>query len=67
MEAGEKLTLEQIRALLEATGKIQFAGQDRDEIYEWVTQMCYQEYFAIKSTFARGGLCGVYCGSMRCG
>ncbi len=46
MEAGEKLTLEQIRALLEATGKIQFAGQNRDEIYEWVTQMlCYQEYF----------------------
>ena len=46
MEAGEKLTLDQIRALLEATGEIQFAGQNRDEIYEWVTQMlCYQEYF----------------------
>ncbi|PZR75299.1 MAG: integrase [Chthoniobacterales bacterium] len=46
MQAGEKLNLEQIRTLLEATGEVQFAGQNRDEIYGWVTQMlCHQEYF----------------------
>ncbi len=46
MQDGEKLSLEQVRALLEATGEVPFAGENRDEIHEWVTQMlCHQEYF----------------------
>ncbi len=49
MQNGEKLNLEQIRALLEATGEVQFAGENREEIYEWVTEMlCHQEYFRQK-------------------
>ncbi len=49
MQEGEKLNLEQIRVLLEATREVQFAGQNRDEIYGWVTQMlCHQEYFRQK-------------------
>ena len=62
MQNGEKLNVEQIRALLEATGEVQFAGENREEIYEWVTQMlCHQEYFRQKRR-----RCGVCCGSTRC-
>ena len=46
MQDGEKLNLEQIRALLEATGEVHFGGENREDIYAWVTRMlCHQEYF----------------------
>jgi hypothetical protein len=49
MEHTEKLSLEQIRAFLQASQEVRFEGTRRDEIYEWVTQtICYQEYWKQK-------------------
>lgn len=36
MQGGEKLNLDQIQALLEATMEVRFAGHSRKEIYEWI-------------------------------
>ena len=36
MQGGEKLSLEQIRALLEATEDLRFAGHSRTEVYGWI-------------------------------
>ena len=36
MQGGEKLSLEQIRALLEATEDLRFAGHSREEGYGWI-------------------------------
>ena len=36
MQGGEKLSLEQIRALLEASQEVRFSGHSREEIYDWV-------------------------------
>jgi transposase InsO family protein len=38
MEDGEKLSLEQIRAFLAASGEVRFRAQQRQELYEWVSQ-----------------------------
>jgi transposase InsO family protein len=52
MENGEKLSLEQIRALVEASGEVRFHSQDRGELYEWVNRtLQQQDYGRLK----RGG------------
>jgi transposase InsO family protein len=38
MEDGGRLSLEEIRAFLEASGEVKFEAQDRGELYEWVKQ-----------------------------
>ena len=38
MQAGERLSLEQIRAFLEASEEVQFEGRNREEVYGWVDQ-----------------------------
>ena len=38
MQDGE-LTLEQIRAFLEASQEVHFAGKQRREVYEWITRI----------------------------
>lgn len=38
MQAGEGLSLEQIRAFLEASDEVEFQGRNRKEVYEWVEQ-----------------------------
>jgi transposase InsO family protein len=47
MQAGERLSLEQIRAFLEASDDLGFQGRNRDEVYSWVNltlrQQGYQE------------------------
>lgn len=46
MRNGERLSLEQIRAFLEASGEIEFAARSREEVYGWVTRtLCEQEYW----------------------
>src|SRR6267154_1584532 len=51
MENTEKLSLEQIRAFLEASQEVRFEATRRHEIYEWVTRtICYQEYWKQKRT-----------------
>ena len=52
MEDGEKLSLEQIRALVEASGEVRFQSQDRGELYAWVSRtLSQQDYGRLK----RGG------------
>ena len=38
MQVRERLSLEQIRALLEASDEVGFKGQNREEVYRWVGQ-----------------------------
>lgn len=46
MRNGERLSLEQIRAFLEASEEIEFAAKGRQEVYEWVTgTLCEQEFW----------------------
>lgn len=46
MRNGERLSLEQIRAFLEASGEIEFAAKGRQEVYDWVARtLCEQEYW----------------------
>jgi len=42
MEDGEKLSLEQIRALLEASEEVCFQAQHRGEVYGWVNRTLVQ-------------------------
>ena len=45
MRNGERLSLEQIRAFLEASEDIQFEAAHRHELYDWITRtLCEQEY-----------------------
>src|SRR5258708_14703770 len=51
MENTEKLSLEQIRAFLQASQEVRFEATRRQEIYEWMTRtICYQEYWKQKRT-----------------
>ena len=45
MEDSDKLSLEQIRAFLEASQEVGFVDSDRAEVYGWV-----QRHFAITIT-----------------
>jgi hypothetical protein len=38
VKAGERLSLEQIRAFLEASDEVEFEGRKREEVYGWVEQ-----------------------------
>lgn len=46
MQGGEKLSLEQIRALLEASQEVRFAGHSREEIYDWVGKTLREQDYA---------------------
>ena len=39
MQDGEKLSLGQIQEFLDASRNLQFEGQERGQIYEWVTSI----------------------------
>src|ERR1017187_5538645 len=39
MQDGEKLSLEQIRAFLEASEEVAFEGKRRAEVYDWITRL----------------------------
>ena len=43
MEDTGKLSLEEIRAFLEASGDLRFEGEERREVYEWVNQLLRQQ------------------------
>ena len=46
MRNGERLSLEQIRAFLQASDEMDFQAADRDEVYGWLTRtLCEQEYW----------------------
>ena len=49
MKNGERQSLEQIRAFLEAGHEVEFEAKGREEIYGWVTAtLCQQEYWKQK-------------------
>jgi transposase InsO family protein len=49
MEDGEKQSLEQIRALVEASGEVRFRCQNRGELYKWVNRtLRQQDYGRLK-------------------
>jgi hypothetical protein len=49
MEDGEKQSLEQIRALVEASEEVRFRSQDRGDLYGWVNRtLRQQDYGRLK-------------------
>ena len=49
MHNGERLSLEQIRAFLQATEEIRFQAADRGQLYKWISRtLCEQEYWKQK-------------------
>ncbi|MGI8741810.1 MAG: hypothetical protein ACR2NN_04420, partial [Bryobacteraceae bacterium] len=54
MQAAEALSLEQIRALLEASDEVGFKGQNREEVYGWVNQTLRQQRYQELKRCSRG-------------
>lgn len=54
MEDGEKLSLEQIRAWLEAQGELEFQAQDRAEMYGWVDRTLRQQDYGHLNRAGKG-------------
>lgn len=50
----EKLSLEQMRRFLGGSGAIAFAGQDRQQVYAWLTRTLRQQGYAGLSRKAKG-------------
>ena len=58
MRESEKLSLEQIRAFLQASEEIHFEGKQRQEVYEWVTAIWQQHQYRQQSREVKGLLRG---------
>jgi transposase InsO family protein len=54
MKAGERLSLEEIRAFLEASDGVGFKGRDREEVYAWVNQTLRQIRYQDLKRSGRG-------------
>lgn len=54
MQGGEKLSLEQIRALLEASQEVRFTGHSRDDIYDWVGKTLREHDYVKQGREAKG-------------
>ena len=54
MKAGERLSLEEIRAFLEASDGVGFKGRHREEVYEWVNQTLRQVRYQDLKRSGRG-------------
>ena len=54
MQDGEKLSLEQIRAFLEASEEVHFEGKRRQEVYEWITRLLRQQDYRTQGKVVRG-------------
>jgi transposase InsO family protein len=52
--AAERLSLEQIRAFLEATDEVAFEGRKREEVYGWVNQTLRQQGYEQLKRSGRG-------------
>jgi len=56
MEAGEGLSLEQIRVFLEGAENIRFEGRQRPEVYEWVTRTVREQRYDERGRAEKGVL-----------
>ena len=54
MQGGEKLSLEQIRALLKASQEVRFAGHGRAEVYAWIGKTLREQDYRQQSREAKG-------------
>ena len=54
MQAGESLSLEQIRAFLEASDELGFKGRNREEVYSWVNQTVRNQRYPDLKRSGRG-------------
>ena len=54
MKDGEKLSLEQIRAFLEASDEVRFQAQDKGELYGWVERTLRQQDYPRLGRHAKG-------------
>ena len=63
MQGGEKLSLEKIRALLEATEEIRFSGETRGETYSWI-ESTLNEHGYRKQDREGKGILRAYIGKM---
>jgi hypothetical protein len=54
MQGGEKLSLEQIRALLAASQEVRFAGHGRAEVYAWIGQTLGEQQYGQQGREAKG-------------
>ncbi len=54
MRSGEKLSLEQIRAFLEASEEVGFEGQGRKEVYDWITRLLREQGYRKQGKAGRG-------------
>ena len=56
MKSGERLSLEQIRAFLEASEEFRFEARKRKEVYDWVTQTLVEHAYSGQPREAKGVL-----------
>ena len=63
MRHREKLSLEQIRALVEAAEPVEFEGKGRSETYEWITRLLRDQGYRKQGKESRG-LLRRYIGTM---
>ncbi len=54
MKDGEKLSLEQIQAFLEASQEVRFEGQERKEVYAWITRSLRAQSYRQQGKKVRG-------------
>jgi UDP-N-acetylglucosamine 1-carboxyvinyltransferase len=54
MEAGERMSLDQIRAFLEGAEGVRFEGRQRTQVYEWVTRTLREQHYDRQGRAAKG-------------
>jgi transposase InsO family protein len=54
MQGGEKLSLEQIRALMDASQEVRFEGSTREEVYGWMERMLSEHGYNGQNREAKG-------------
>lgn len=54
MEAGERLSIEEMRAFLDASEAVQFEGRERKEIYAWVDRLLRTQRYEQLGRSAKG-------------
>ena len=54
MHEAEKLSLDQIEALRNASEEIRFEGENRQQVYGWVEQVLRQQHYRQQGRQARG-------------
>lgn len=54
MQDGEKLSLEQIEAFLEGSQEVEFEGEQRREVYEWITRTLRRQRYREQGKKVRG-------------